>query len=329
MFSVTAQKLKGELIIKNTLEHDEAKRTSQYSNLNGLILIIIGSLLISAKGILAKLLYAEGVAADELVTIRAMLSLPLFWAWAIWRVSLINLFRVDRHALLASVVAGIICYYLGARINFYSLTLIDASLERVLLYTYPSIVVIATAIRRKRLPELRVIMVLLLTYLGVLLAVGGLSVELLLANLFGAGLVMFCALTFAFYFLINDHVSNHIGSVAFTVYAMTAATVALCLHFFIENPVSTFSLNVRAWQLLIFMVLFVTVIPVFMIAESVRQIGAQRAALISTIGPPSTILLATLILDESMLFGQLGGVLLILVGIVLLEIRLQSRTPIS
>ena len=65
-----------------------------------------------------------------------------------------------------------------------------------------------------------------------------------------------------------------------------------------------------------------------MIAESVRQIGAQRAALISTIGPPSTILLAVLILDESMLFSQLGGVVFILAGIIFLEIRQQIRTPV-
>jgi drug/metabolite transporter (DMT)-like permease len=184
-----------------------------------------------------------------------------------------------------------------------------------------------------------VIVALILTYIGVSLAVGGFSIELLQANLFGAGLVMFCALTFAFYFFVNDHVSNQIGSAGFTVYAMTAATVALSLHFFIEHPVViagmghrpivAFTLNARAWQLLIFMVLFVTVIPVFMIAESVRRIGAQRAALISTVGPPSTILLAALILNESMLFSQLGGVVFILAGIIFLEMRQQIRTPVS
>lgn len=277
---------------------------------------------------MAKLLYAEGVAADELVTIRAILSLPLFWAWAIWRVGLINLFQVDRRVLFGSAMAGIACYYVGARINFFALTIIDASLERVLLYTYPTLVVIGTAIILKRAPEWRVIVALISTYLGVLLAVGGFSIELLQANLFGAGLVMFCALTFAFYFFVNDHVSNQISSAGFTVYAMTAATVALCLHFFIKHPITAFTLNDRAWQLLIFMVLFATVIPVFMIAESVRQIGAQRAALISTVGPPSTILLAALILDESMLFSQLGGVVFILAGIIFLEIRQQIRTPV-
>ena len=315
--------------INNTLEHEETTIMDSYkNNLTGLLLIISGSLLISAKGILAKLIYAEGVAADELVTIRAILSLPLFWAWAIWRVGLINLFHVDRRVLFGSAIAGIACYYVGARINFFALTIIDASLERVLLYTYPTLVVIGTAIILKRAPEWRVIVALISTYLGVLLAVGGFSIELLQANLFGAGLVMFCALTFAFYFFVNDHVSSQIGSAGFTVYAMTAATVALCLHFFIMHPITAFTLNDRAWQLLIFMVLFATVIPVFMIAESVRQIGAQRAALISTVGPPSTILLAALILDESMLFSQLCGVVFILAGIIFLEMRQQIRTPV-
>ena len=313
---------KGKIIINNSHDQDEVNK-DPYNNLVGLILIITGSLLISAKGIFAKLLYLEGVADDELVTVRAMLSLPLFWAWAVWRVGLTNLFKVNRRAILGSAIAGVACYYIGARVNFYALTLIDASLERALLYSYPTLVVIGTAILLKRLPEWRVMFALVLTYLGVLLAIGGFNVELLQANLFGAGLVMFCALSFAFYFFVNEHVCHQVGSASFTVYAMTAATAALVLHYFIEHPITVFTLNGHAWQLLILMVLFVTVIPVFMIAESVRKIGAQRAALVSTVGPPSTILLAALILNESMIPSQLSGVALILLGVIFLEIRNQ------
>ncbi len=305
----------------NVTKPSGLNRISSRNTLLGISLIIIGSLLMSAKGIFAKLLYTEAVADDVLVTIRALLSLPLFWAWAIWRTGFLNLFQIERRALLGSAVAGIICYYLGARLDFYALTLIDAGLERVLLYTYPAIVVLVTAIVVRRLPEWRVIIAVVLTYTGVVLAVGGFNAELWQANMFGAGLVTFCAITFAFYFFANEYLGKHIGSIGFTVYAMTAATIALSLHFILSHSITEVTLNTRAWGLLSFMVVFVTVVPIFMIAEGVRQIGAQRAALISTVGPPSTIILAAVFLDESMSITQLSGVIIILAGILILEIR--------
>lgn len=305
----------------NITKSNGLNSTPTRNALLGISLIVIGSLLLSAKGIFAKLLYTEAIADDVLVTIRSLLSLPLFWAWAIWRIGLLNLFQIGRRALLGSAVAGIICYYLGARLDFYALTLIDAGLERVLLYTYPAIVMLTTAIMVRKLPEWRAIVAVVLTYIGVVLAVGGFNAELWQANMFGAGLVTFCAITFAFYFFANEYLGKHICSIGFTVYAMTAATVALCLHFILTQSIAEVTLNMRAWGLLSFMVVFVTVIPIFMIAEGVRQIGAQRAALISTVGPPSTIFLAAVILDESMSVTQLSGVIFILAGILILEIR--------
>ena len=71
---------------------------------------------------------------------------------------------------MAAAIAGIICYYVGAMVDFWALTLIDASIERVLLFSYPAIVVLIGSIQTRRAPQTRVVFALLLTYAGIFLA---------------------------------------------------------------------------------------------------------------------------------------------------------------
>lgn len=287
--------------------------------LAGVMLVLTGSVLLSSKGIFTKLLYLQGLDFQGLAMLRAVISLPLFWLWAIYRNGIPKLFRIERKVLLITLVTGFAAYYIGAILDLYALTLIDASLERILLYTYPALIVIISAIRYRKLPEPRISLALILTYFGVVFAIGGFESSLWQQNSVGSLLVLFCALIYAGYFFANEYAGRHISSSAFIVYAMTAATVALVVHFFVMGSGIKLELQTNTWLLLIAMVLFSMVIPIFMLAEGVRLIGAQRAGLISTVGPPSTIILAAIVLDESMFASQFTGVLTILFGIYVLE----------
>ncbi|MFT5350198.1 MAG: drug/metabolite transporter (DMT)-like permease, partial [Gammaproteobacteria bacterium] len=275
---------------------------------SGLLLVICGAVLLSAKGILSKLLYIEGLDFQEVITIRSVLSLPLFWLWGIYIVGLPNIIKVDKEGLLGALAAGFFCYFIGGSLDFYALTMIDAGLERVLLYTYPAIIVLTLAVWRRRLPPLSVIGALFMTYVGILFAIGIFDLALWRANSFGALLVLICAVSYAGYFFANDLVGKKIGSIVFTIYAMSAATVALIVHFSLTHSVLDLALSPRAWCLFLIMVVFVTVVPLFMMAEGVKQIGAQRAGLLSTVGPASTIILAAIFLGEDMRWFQYGGV---------------------
>lgn len=296
---------------------------------SGLILVVAGAILLSAKGILSKLLYAEGLDFQEVITIRAVLSLPLFWMWGIFAVGMRRLIRVDSKSLTGALAAGFLCYYLGGTLDFYALTMIDAGLERVLLYTYPAIIVMSLALWRRQIPRFQVISALILTYIGTLLAIGVFDMTLLRANVYGSVLVLFSALTLATYFFANDFVAKKIGSIVFTVYAMSAATFALCVHYSLNHTITDLDLSFRSWWLFLLLVVFVNVVPLFMLAEGVKQIGAQRAGLISTVGPASTILLAAIFLGEKMLWFQYLGVVITLSGIMILEWQQKQVPPIS
>jgi len=292
----------------------------------GLLLAMGGALLLSSKGIFAKLLYVEGVDWQTLTTVRMQLALPFFWAFALWRLGGTELIRVRPSLLVASALAGLLCYYAGALANFYALTLIDASLERVLLFTYPAMVVLARVVMTRKASEPGMLLALVLTWLGTVLVVGGFDLGLLRSNAQGALMVLLCAVTLAVYFLINERVGRDTSSTTFTTWAMTAATVGLTAHFGFSPGWQAASMPASAWPLLILMVAVATVAPMFMIAEGVRRIGAERAALITSVGPPATIVLAWLVLDERLHWAQLLGAGVIITAILWLE-RPRPQRP--
>lgn len=293
-----------------------------------MLIAAFGAICFATKGIFTKFLYARGWDFESVLTLRAVLALPIVWAWALWRVGPQAMFAPPRDALLGAMAGGFICYYVGTLFNFYALTLIDASVERVLLFSYPSIVVLLYALLYRRRPTARVLVALALTYAGILMVVSGLDLSILRANVAGAGLVLVCSLTFAIYYLASDRWTPRIGSIAFTVYALTTATACLVVHYalFGEPQDLPFDATV-AWQMA-GLVLIGTVFAMLSMSEGVRRIGAQRAALVSTVGPPTTIVLGAWLLGERLTLPQWLGVVLIVGGIVVLEaVRTKAPPP--
>ena len=300
--------------------------TADAGRVSGIVFVIAGALLLSLKGIVAKLIYAHGVDAITVAAVRAVLAVPGFWLYALWSVGRGRLLSADRRAVAAAMTVGFIAYYVGAYLDFYALTLIDAGLERVLLFVYPAFVVTAQALIQRRLPRANVTIAMLLTYLGVFLAVGGIDRGLLAANGFGSLLVLLAAGGVALYYMTNAAQARVIGSQVFTVYAMTAAGAGMAGQFFLTRDLATLAMPAEAWQLMAAMVVFVTVLPLFLLGEGISRVGAVRGSLISTVGPPSTLLVAWWLLEETMAPVQLAGSALVIVGIVVLE-RFKRVAP--
>ena len=289
-------------------------------------MVALGAVCFASKGIFAKHLYALDITPDVLVTWRAFLALPLFWAWGLYRARN-ALFEVPRGALLAATSAGILCYCFGSLMDFYALTLIDVSVERVLLFSYPAIVVLFTSMLTRQPPSRAVVVAVLLTYGGILLVVSGLDVGVLRANARGALLVLACAVTYAVYFMISERYTRTIGSVAFTVYSMTGASVALIAWYFSRHPLELPALAPTTWPDMAALVIVGTVAGVFVTAEGVRRIGAQRSAIVSTTGPPAAALMGWLFLGESMHAPQWIGMALIVGGILVLDLTRRPPPP--
>lgn len=303
-----------------------AARANRAQSLVGALLVAGGAMLFASKGILAKQLYEMGVGVEALTAIRALIALPLFWGFAAAREGVAIVRGTRPRAALAAAIAGVLCYYVGALLDFQALTMIDASIERVLMFSYPAIVVLFSSVQKRQWPQRVVLAAVLLTYVGIFLSVGGMDGREVRANAMGAALVILAAISYAVYFMIGERYTREIGSSRFTLFAMSAAAVALAVHLLVRHGTGGLATIPRTgWLILAVLGVFVMFVPALMQAEGVRRIGAQRGALVSTAGPPTTILLAWLLLGERMSAWQLAGVALIVGGILVLDLARTGK----
>lgn len=291
----------------------------------GVALIIFSAVALSTKGIAVKYLHADDVDVITMLFIRNLAAAPFFWIFAVIRLGGSQIFAVRPSAMAAAAGAGMFCYYLGGIADFASLEFIDASVQRMLLFTYPAMVVLLESLRRRGAPPRRQVMALALTSVGLFLVLSGIDSGVGRGlDRWGVVLALFAALTVAVYLLVNQTYARIFGSIRFLIYAQTGALAAMACHFGISVEAVDLDLPPRAWLVLAYLSVFVAVLTWLAIAEGVRLIGATRAALVSTVGPPATVLLAYLLLDEVIIMtpAQLGGAVVIVLGVVVLEARL-------
>lgn len=283
-------------------------------------------MLFASKGIIAKFAYARGIQFESLVVARALLAVPLFWAFALHREPAQAIRTTPWQAIGMAAFAGVICYYGGALLDFQALTMIDASVERVLIFSYPAMVVAIGSAMRRSWPSTNVLTAVALTWVGIYFAVGGGDAATLRANLHGAALVLAAALSYAIYFMIGERYTREIGASRFTLFAMSAAAVVLLVHALLRGTVPQIAaVDLQGWLLLAMLAVLCMFVPALLQAEGVRRLGAQRGALVSTVGPPTTIVLAWLSFDERMNWLQLTGVALIVSGILVLDLAVFTR----
>lgn len=283
----------------------------------GLLLAAGGAILFASKGLFAKALYAEGVDFRSLTLLRALIALPLFVGLAVHRG--IRLGSLPPRAVLGAAFAGVWCYAVGALIDFHALELIDVSLERSLLFSYPALVVVYTAVTTRRLPSRTVVTAVIATYVGILLVVGGFDAAAWKRNIGGSAMVLFCATTTATYFLIGERTMAQLGSMGFTIIAMVSATVATLLYCLPFHPVeAALRVSAQGWLLLLALAVLCMFLPTLMQAAGIQRIGAVRGALVSTVGPPAALFLGAALLGERPGPAQLVGTALIVAGVVVI-----------
>jgi drug/metabolite transporter (DMT)-like permease len=291
------------------------------SSWSGVLFAAGGALGFASKGIFAKFLYAHGMTFEAVLALRTIFALPIMWAWVLFYRGWESIRVASPRAILGAALGGTLCYCFGALLDFYALTILPASVERVVLFSYPAMIVMAGMALGRGTPSARILIALLLTYCGIFLTVGGFDPHLLRQNAAGTVYVLICAATFAAYFLISERYVGRLGSQQFALFAMTAAGLVLNLIFFARDGWRTVHMQATDSVLMAGLVIFATVLPMFLSAEGVRRIGAQRAALAGTVGPIATMLVAAALLDERLHLLQIAGSALIVIGILVLEFK--------
>lgn len=286
----------------------------------GIALAVLAALGFSLKAIFVKLAYAAApVEAVTLLSLRMVFALPVFlWVGFSASRAAPPLSRRDWGQLVA---LGLLGYYASSMLDFLGLQYISAGLERLILFTYPTLTVLIGVLFMGRPLEKRQVGALVLSYAGIGLAfVHDLHVADNIAEvLVGAGFVFASALTYAFYSAGAESVIHRLGSTRFAALAMLVSTAATQLHFFATQPLSALAQPLPVYVYGAAMALFSTVLPIFWQSAAIRRIGSARSVLIGTLGPVLTIFFGWLLLDEAISLAQLVGAALVLAGVLLVS----------
>lgn len=290
----------------------------------GIALALFGAALFSLKGVTAKLIYVYRADAVTLLALRMLFSVPFFLLAATWSGRSSAAAPLSRRDLWLIIVLGLLGYYLSSFLDFLGLLYISATLERLTLYLFPTLVLLLSVIFLKARARGVDVAAIALSYAGIALVFLSAG-KLAGSNLpLGAALVFGSAIAYAIYLVAGTEVIKRVGSIRFTAYAMTVSSIASIVQFIALRPLDALVLPLAAYGWFAVLALFNTVLPVFMIGEALKRIGATRFAVIGAIGPLTTMAADWAVLGEALNSAQIFGAALVLAGVLLVTLKSQS-----
>jgi drug/metabolite transporter (DMT)-like permease len=282
----------------------------------GLLLASLGAVAFSGKAIIIKLAYRYGVDAVTLIMYRMLFALPMFLllAWHAGRGRPSLTWR-DWRTVLGLGFCG---YYLASFLDFAGLAYVSASLERLILYLNPTIVLLMGVVFFRQRVTREQLAALAVSYGGVL-CVFGREASLTGSNVaLGTALVFASAVSYAVYLVYSGEEVRRLGALRLTGLATSVACVICIAQFFLLRPVSAMAVAPQVIWLSILNATACTFAPVVMVMMAIERIGATLTAQAGTVGPLSTVLMAILILGEPFTLWAAAGTVLVLAGIWLL-----------
>jgi drug/metabolite transporter (DMT)-like permease len=290
----------------------------------GYALALVGAIAFSGKAIVAKLLYRHGIDALSAVALRMLLAWPFFLLMSWWGGRGKAPLTAAEHGRI--VVLGITGYYLASMLDFSGLQYISASLERLILFAYPTFVVLIVAVRGRKPVTGRQALALAVSYAGVLFAFGneaGASLQQPSGHIVWGGLlVLGSAVSYAVYLVLSGETVGKFGAIRLTGLASGIACLLCVGQFCALRPLQAWTqFSTDVWELSAINATICTVVPMWMVMRAMELIGAPHAAQVGMVGPLSTVLLAIWLLQEPFTMPLLVGTLLVLLGIAMLKGR--------
>lgn len=286
----------------------------------GIVFAFVGVLAFSFRPILIKLSYAaHPVSPVTLLFLRMTLSLPFFLVIGWWLRNQEP--RLSRRDWAAIAGLGFLGYYAASFLDFVGLQWVGAGVGRLILYLFPTLVLLLSFVFLHKKPTWREIAALVLSYAGIALVLSNqLAIESRVFAL-GAALVFASALCYAAYLVAGSQVVKRVGSMRFTAYSTVVATVPAVLQFAVMESPGALDLPPVVWGYAIVLATVVTVLPLFLQAEALHRIGANHFALIGAVGPVSVAVTSALGLDEPFTGIQALGGALVIFGVLLVSLK--------
>jgi len=276
----------------------------------GLLLALVSSFLFSLKPIIIKQAYGFGADSESVMLLRMWFALP-FYLVMLYMVR--SEIRRNLKYVPAFLGMGFFGYFLSSYLDLLALERISAQTERIILYAYPSLVILIKCLYDKTLPSKKTVFALVMVYAGILLFLPGeLHIE---GTALGLVLMAFCALTFALYVVWSKPLIEKCGTALFTAGAMIAAILFTQSHMLHMDVKPVFEYPPEVYIYVLVLAFFCTVIPSYTMSAAIARIGSEKSAIAGSTGPVFTSLLAVMLLGESFGIYHALGMALVIVGV--------------
>ena len=292
---------------------------------SGLLLALAGSIAFSGKAIIVKLAYRHGVDAVTLIMFRMLFALPIFAVMAWWASR--GKPPLTRKDWLGVLGLGLTGYYLASFLDFAGLAYISASLERLILYLNPTLVVMLGWVLYRRSITWGQAVGMLISYCGVVLVFGH-EANLQGTNAaWGTLLVFLSAVSYAIYLVYSGEMVRRLGSLRLVGLATTVACLLCLLQCVVLRPLSAAVVAPEVIWLSILNATLCTAAPVLMVMMAIERVGAGMTAQTGMVGPLSTILMGVWILGEPFTVWVAAGTALVITGIFVFTQLARRQAP--
>lgn len=286
----------------------------------GLAIGAIGIVLFSSKAVMVKLAYNYEIDSISVLLLRMLFSFPFYVVIAYKSRNQNTDIITTKKDYIWLIFFGVVGYYLASYFDFVGLTYIKASLERIILFLYPTIVLLLNKIFLKKPIKKVQALAILVTYIGIIVAFWN---EISISGpktYLGGFFVLLSAITYASYLVGSGWLIPKFGVMKFTAYAMLVSCIAVFIHYGFESHISLFSFPWQVYALGFAIAIFATVIPSFLVSKSIKMISSSGFAIVASIGPISTIILASIFLGEKLTTLQLCSALIVILGVLILPL---------
>ncbi len=285
----------------------------------GMAIAILSANLFSSKVLLVKFAYTEGASPLQVLCLRMAAALPVFalvTAFLIWKYPQKRPGKAD---LLAIVVLGLVGYYLSSLLDFHGIQYLSAGLERLLLYLYPTFLVLIRSIATKSIPSKREIIALGLAYAGTALVYFEEQLQYDTQVLKGVLLVISAAFSFAVYLYFSHGYIRRFGSPLFASISSLVSCVAILVHATISRSMDVSVLSPVVISSCLALGIFCTVIPTFSMHFAIAKIGSAKVGMLGTTGLLAPFVLGAVYFGEEITLIKVFGAALILVSVLVLS----------
>lgn len=288
----------------------------------GPLLAILSALGSSAKAIFIKLAYrGADVDAVTLLALRMIFAAPFFLGVAWWTSRGQAPFTRRDWTLMAAL--GFVGFYLASFLDFWGLEHISVGLERLILYTYPAMVVVLSAVWLHKPVGWREWTALGVAFTGVGVVFWNDVAPTSQAHsvVLGSAAVFGAALAYALYVIGIGQMVGRIHSLRLTGAVISLSTFFVLGQFFLMRDARALRQPPAIYGYAAAMAILSTVLPIFLTSEAIRLIGASRVSIMGFLGPVATIYMGDYFLGEHMTALQWLGTALVIAGVALTSMR--------